>query len=38
MREGTVLATGTADELLARTGARDVEGAFLALVASGAAA
>jgi ABC-2 type transport system ATP-binding protein len=38
MREGTVLATGTVDELLARTGARDVEGAFLALVASGAAA
>ena len=38
MRDGTVLATGTVDELLARTGAPDVEGAFLALVASGVSA
>ena len=31
MREGRVVATGAPDELLERTGARDLEGAFLAL-------
>ncbi|HEY7178245.1 MAG TPA: ABC transporter ATP-binding protein [Gaiella sp.] len=32
MRDGAILAQQTPDELLARTGARDVEAAFLALV------
>jgi ABC-2 type transport system ATP-binding protein len=32
MREGRILASDTPEELLARTGARDVEGAFLRLV------
>ena len=33
MRDGEIIASGTPDELLARTGAQDMEGAFLALVA-----
>ena len=33
MRDGEIIASGTPDELLARTGAEDMEGAFLALVA-----
>lgn len=32
MRDGELLASGSPDELLARTGAGDIEGAFLALV------
>lgn len=32
MRDGAILATGTPDALRARTGAADIEGAFLALV------
>jgi ABC-2 type transport system ATP-binding protein len=35
MREGAVLAQETPEGLLARTGATDVEGAFLALIGSG---
>jgi ABC-2 type transport system ATP-binding protein len=35
MREGAVLAQETPDGLLSRTGAADVEGAFLALIGSG---
>ena len=37
MREGALLADGTLAELLERTGADDVERAFLALVERGAA-
>ena len=33
MRDGQILATGTPAELITRTGAADVEGAFLRLVA-----
>ena len=34
MREGRFVASGTHDELLARTGARDIGGAFVALIRS----
>ena len=33
MRDGEIIASGTPEDLLARTGAEDMEGAFLALVA-----
>jgi ABC-2 type transport system ATP-binding protein len=37
LHEGRVLATGSADELKARTGASDLDGAFLSLIGQGAA-
>jgi len=38
MRDGRLIADDTPDRLLARTGAADIEGAFLALVDRGPAA